>query len=161
MAVLLPQVEAVDLAKYILAIQGPMSHLKLQKLVYYVEAWHLVFQDKPLITEDFKAWVHGPVCLSLWHAAKDFSLLNGNIGVKAAGREAIIKRMESRLSKDQIELIKDVLKEYGDKPSHHLESLTHSERPWIEARGNLPPNEPSSAKIKKTTMKDYYRSKVG
>ena len=160
MAVLLPQIGAVDLAKYILAVQGPMSHLKLQKLVYYVDAWHLVFHDRAIVPEDFKAWVHGPVCLSLWHAAKDFSTLNGDITVKAARKDAIIKDMERRLSKDQVALIRDVLKEYGNKPAHHLESLTHAELPWREARGDLLAHEPSTNKIKKSTMKSYYRSRL-
>jgi uncharacterized phage-associated protein len=160
MAVLLPRVGAVDLANYILAVQGPMSHLKLQKLVYYVDAWHLVFHDSALVPEDFKAWVHGPVCLSLWHAAKEFSTLNGDIRIKPDRKEAVIRDFEPRLSTDQVALIKDVLKEYGSKPAHHLEALTHSEKPWLEARGGLLTHEPSSTKIKKTTMKDFYRSKL-
>jgi len=160
MAVLLPQIGAVDLAKYILAVQGPMSHLKLQKLVYYVDAWHLVFNEKALVPEDFKAWVHGPVCVPLWHAIKDFSTLNGEVQVKADHKDPVIKKVESKLGSDQLALIKDVLKEYGDKPAHHLENLTHAELPWKEARGGLPANEHSTTKIKKSTMKSYYRSRL-
>lgn len=39
-----------------------ISVLKLQKLLYYVEAWHAALKDKALFSNDFEAWAHGPVC---------------------------------------------------------------------------------------------------
>jgi uncharacterized phage-associated protein len=155
-----PQILAFDLAKYILAIHGAMSHLKLQKLLYYVDAWHLVFYDNALIPEDFKAWVHGPVCVAVWNEVKKLSVLKGEVCIKKDVKEEIITSVERQLNNDQVALIKGVLKEYGDKPDYHLEYLTHSETPWKEARGNLPPNEPSYKKIKKTTMQSFYRSRL-
>ena len=38
-----------------------ITQLKLQKLVYYADAWFLANFDEPLIKEDFEAWAHGPV----------------------------------------------------------------------------------------------------
>jgi uncharacterized phage-associated protein len=58
-------VSALFLSKYILSYV-PSTQLKLQKLVYYSEAWHLAYFERPLIPEDFEAWVHGPVVRSLW-----------------------------------------------------------------------------------------------
>ena len=40
-----------DVAAYILREQGAMSTWKLQKLVYYSLAWHLVWDDEPLFEE--------------------------------------------------------------------------------------------------------------
>ena len=37
-----------------------ITNKKLQKLLYYVEAWNLVYKSS-LIDDDFEAWVHGPV----------------------------------------------------------------------------------------------------
>ena len=48
--------EVLDVAAYILKKQGPMTAMKLQKLVYYCQAWSLVWQSKPLFPNDIEAW---------------------------------------------------------------------------------------------------------
>jgi uncharacterized phage-associated protein len=50
-----------DVAAYILEQRGPMSAMKLQKLVYYSQAWSLVWEDRPLFREEIQAWASGPV----------------------------------------------------------------------------------------------------
>ena len=60
-------IDAIVLSNYILKHYGPMSHLKLQKLLYYCDAYSLAYFDNPLIEDDFEAWVHGPVCRRLIH----------------------------------------------------------------------------------------------
>jgi hypothetical protein len=47
---------AHDFAAYVLAEQGEMTTWKLQKLVYYSQAWHLVWDGEPLFTERIEAW---------------------------------------------------------------------------------------------------------
>jgi uncharacterized phage-associated protein len=42
-----------------------ISNLKLQKLLYYSQAWHLAIFDRRLFPERFQAWVHGPVIPTL------------------------------------------------------------------------------------------------
>ncbi len=156
----LPHLNPVHLAAYVLAVQGPMSHLKLQKLIYYVEAWHLALYDQTLIDDDFKAWVHGPVCLDVWHAVKKFSVLSGEVRLKSGEAEKAKQRVEKLLTKDQKQLIADVLEEYGGKSAHYLECLTHAEQPWIEARAGIPDDQPSTNKMSKATMRRFYRSRL-
>lgn len=55
-----------DVADYILGSCGPMSAMKLQKLVYYAQAWSLVWDEQPLFPDDFEAWANGPVVRSLY-----------------------------------------------------------------------------------------------
>ena len=43
-----------------------ITNLKLQKLVYYAQAWHLALFDEPLFDDPIEAWVHGPVVSSLY-----------------------------------------------------------------------------------------------
>lgn len=45
------------------------------------------------------------------------------------------------LTSEQIETISAVLEFYGDMNPQELIDLTHKERPWLEARGKLYPNE--------------------
>jgi uncharacterized phage-associated protein len=49
-----------------------MTHLKLQKLIYFAQAWHLANTGEPLFSEEMQAWTHGPVVPSVWHKYKQF-----------------------------------------------------------------------------------------
>lgn len=60
---------------------------------------------------------------------------------------------------DQVELIDDILDEYGKRSAYYLECLTHEELPWREARKDMPVESPSSALISKATMKKFYSKK--
>ncbi|HRP36920.1 MAG TPA: DUF4065 domain-containing protein, partial [Candidatus Dojkabacteria bacterium] len=50
-----------------------ITNLKLQKLVYYADAWYLANYGDSLIQEDFQAWVHGPAIPALYGEYKHFS----------------------------------------------------------------------------------------
>ncbi|HUZ03805.1 MAG TPA: type II toxin-antitoxin system antitoxin SocA domain-containing protein, partial [Acidobacteriaceae bacterium] len=56
---------ASDIAKYFIASfqkkNKAISNLKLQKLLYYAQAWHLALYGSPLFSDSIEAWVHGPV----------------------------------------------------------------------------------------------------
>jgi uncharacterized phage-associated protein len=154
------KIEPVELAKYVIAKLGQVDHLKLQKLLYYIQSWHLVMFDKPLFDEDFKAWVHGPVLPSVWTELKDHSTLNTKVRIKASLAAAIKAGVEKKLLKEQLELINDVLAEYGPKSGYHLECLTHSEQPWQEAREGLAPDEKGSRRINKKIMRAFYLARL-
>jgi len=147
-------IDSSELTNYILAKGGSMNHLKLQKVLYYVEAWHLVFFNKSIVEDEFQAWVHGPVSKKLWNEVKNLSVLYSELEVSKP--EKIIKDVEEKLNQDQIDLINDVIKKYGKQSGYNLECLTHNELPWIEAREGLSPNAPSNNIISKKTMKKYY-----
>jgi len=59
-----------DVGRYILEKSGEITAMKLQKLLYYSQAWHLVWDERPLFTEDFQAWANGPVIPELYHMHK-------------------------------------------------------------------------------------------
>ena len=61
-------VRAIDVAAYILREQGKMPAMKLQKLVYYSQAWSLVWDDKSLFRDRIEAWANGPVIRNLYKA---------------------------------------------------------------------------------------------
>jgi uncharacterized phage-associated protein len=154
------KIDPILLAQYVLVRLKGADHLKLQKLLYYVQGWHLALFDKPLFDEDFKAWVHGPVLTSVWNELKDHSKLYTRVGVKDSHASKVVSAVKNTLSKDQLQLIEDVLQEYGTKTGYHLECLTHSEDPWRDARGNLPPDEKCSARISKSAMRKFYTARL-
>jgi uncharacterized phage-associated protein len=135
-----------DVAAYILARKGPMSAIKLQKLVYYSQAWSLVWDDTPLFPERIEAWAGGPVCLQLWeHHRGQFEL-----------RAPWPWGDPGRLSADEKATVDAVLDYYADKSAQWLSDLTHAERPWQEARKGLPPGARGSREITLDSMADYY-----
>ena len=151
-------VSATPLSYYILSYV-PSNQLKLQKLVYYSEGWHLAYFELSLIREDFEAWIHGPVVRSMWDDYKKTKCnMLTDLHLKDEDSEKIRNSFNKLLNPQQIELLSDVIKEYGDKSSYHLEALSHSEPPWREARNGYLPSERSEAIISKETMKNYYQS---
>ena len=67
-------VTVFDVAAYILANQPksrPITAWKLQKLVYYCQAWSLVWDEQPLFKEKILAWANGPVVKELYEQHKE------------------------------------------------------------------------------------------
>ncbi len=66
----MPTVGVHDVARYILewfdSKGEQISTWKLQKLVYYCQAWSLVWDDNILFPEEIQAWTDGPVCPALY-----------------------------------------------------------------------------------------------
>jgi len=137
-----------DVADYILAHLGPMSAMKLQKLVYYSQAWSLVWDDRELFSDDIEAWANGPVVRQLYDRHRGlFSLPPGFFGGDP-----------SALDTEQRETLKVVLGYYGDKDAQWLSDLTHIEAPWRDARANLPDGARSTRIITKAALAEYYGS---
>lgn len=124
-----------------------------------MEAWHLVNFEEPLLKEDFQAWVHGPVIPELYQKLKEFGFNNlevVNDEHETVDKEiaAIIKR--NNLTSDKVQFIYSVLDTYGSLTSFTLELLSHSEMPWIKARGNCTPHDRCTNIISKESMFEFY-----
>jgi len=140
--------KAIDVADYILERNGTMSAMKLQKLVYYAQAWHLVWEDKELFSEEIQAWANGPVvpCLYTIHQGT-FSLEPG-----------FFKGDTTSISDESKDVIERVLTFYGDKDAQWLSDLTHMEDPWKKARVGLTDGERGARTISSASMSEYYSS---
>ena len=129
----------------------PITNKKLQKLVYYAQAWSLVLNNKKLFNEPIEAWVHGPAVRSLYVQYKKFGF--------EPIREAI-KADTLNIPGKTKELLDTVWNAYGKLDAGYLEMLTHSEEPWREAREGLQSSESSGNEISPRTMKSYYFKKM-
>jgi uncharacterized phage-associated protein len=138
-----------DVAKYITEIAGEMSAMKLQKLMYYAQAWSLVWDEQPLFSNDFEAWANGPVLPELYARHR------GRFKVDAS----LFREADSgQLTPQERETIDKVLGFYGDKTAQWLSNLTHQEAPWLDARGDTPVGHSSTAIISQAAMHEYYSS---
>lgn len=135
-----------DVASYILKKLGPVTAMKLEKLVYYCQAWSLVWDDKPLFPQNIQAWANGPVVRDLYDKHKGRYMVNS-----WKGNPDVFKPEER-------ETIDRVLEFYGTKTSQWLSDLTHRESPWLEARQGLAPSERGNNVISHASMAEYYSS---
>lgn len=152
------QINAQMLADYILQKYGFMSHLKLQKLLYYCEGYHLAYFDYNLMPEEFEAWVHGPVCREVYDNLKGSSVLYTDLGFTGNHNPEV--ELNNILSSDQLHLLIDVLTELSTWTGLELENATHKELPWCEARKGLSPADRCENKISKETMKSFYKAEL-
>lgn len=142
-------VSALDVAAYILRQKGEMTAMKLQKLVYYCQAWSLVWDEAPLFSERIEAWANGPVVRELYESHRGLFYVDSIQGGNP-------DKLEAR----QKETIDSVLSYYGNRSAQWLSELTHAEDPWRIARerDGLAPMERGSAEITWADMDEYYGS---
>ena len=137
-----------DVAKYILTLADEevgdlISNLKLQKLVYYAQGFHLALFNEELFNERIEAWDHGPVAPPLYGEYKCY------------GAGAIPKSDDfdsSSLTDEQKELINEVYEVYGQFSAWKLRNMTHDETPWRDT--------PNSEIIEPSKMREYFLTQV-
>ena len=136
-----------DVAAYILEKSDPMTTWKLQKLVYYCQAWSLVWDGDQMFNEEIEAWANGPVCPVL------YGMHRGEFRIEE------LPRGNARvLTKDQSETVDAVLRAYGNRSPQWLSDLTHMEDPWRKARRGIPKGQRGDSVISKESMAEYYES---
>ena len=136
-----------DVAAYILKQQGRMSAMKLQKLVYYSQAWSLVWDDRPMFRERIEAWASGPVAPDL------YEIHRGRFDITTWP-----KGNPDALDATAKETVDIVLKHYGSHNAQWLSDLTHREDPWKNARRGLSAGDRGNKEITKETLMEYYSS---
>lgn len=136
-----------DVAAYILNCRGPLSAMKLQKLVYYSQAWSLVWDEKLLFEDQIQAWSNGPVVPVLYEKHRGmFSVCDWPDSNFAA------------LDANETETIDAVLDAYASLNAQALSDMTHREAPWREARIGLADGERGEREITTASMMEYYSS---
>ena len=139
---------ANDAARYILSLTDEecgelISHLKLQKLLYYAQGFHLAIFDMPLFEEHIVAWQHGPVVPKVWDAYRDY------------GSNPIPKPNDfdrDVISNDARGVIDEVYTVFGQYSAWKLRNMTYEEAPWAHAAMN--------EEITKASMMEYFKGQL-
>jgi uncharacterized phage-associated protein len=138
-----------DVAAAVLEHTGPVTSMKLQKLIYYCQAWHLVRTDSPLFEDRIEAWPQGPVVPAVYAKHRRRYMVSS----WDAGNAKLLDAAER-------ETLSWVLEKYSHLSAESLSKLTHIEPPWRIARGLSAPNEKSSEEISKLMLKYHYARQV-
>jgi uncharacterized phage-associated protein len=130
--------------------------LKLQKLLYYCEAWSQAFYGQAFTGELFQAWVHGPVNRTVYDRYKDSKVLYSDVTVSDVRPDFV----PEILSEGERSHVDSVLEAYGKFSGTELEQMTHREAPWVQARGNCRSSERCEDAIDPKLMGTYYRARI-
>lgn len=140
-----------------------MSHLKLQKVLYYIQSYHLAFFEKKQIFSDQpEAWVNGPVYRVVYDEFKQYGVYNPikfspEYDEKVNSRYQELKGMLD-LTEDQWNYLDSAYNHFAVKSHEELVIMTHRELPWNEARKGVGPFDYSNKKISFDTIYNYYHS---
>jgi uncharacterized phage-associated protein len=138
-----------DVAAAVVQRLGAMTAMKLEKLVYYCQSWHLARTGNALFSEAFEAWRQGPVAPALYRLHKRRYTLSSWEHGNAAN-----------LDDAQRTSIDWVVAEYGRFSAIELSRMTHNELPWRMARGGLPDSASCDAQIDLNIVKEFYSRQV-
>lgn len=128
---------ATDVAELIKSKMPGVDKLKLQKLVYYTQAWSLAWRRAPMFNDPIEAWRHGPVVRDVYEGKPGDA---------------------SRVQGDELTVVDVVLAHYGTHSGAWLRDLTHREPPWRDARKGLSPEQRSNRQIPLDSLRAFYRS---
>jgi uncharacterized phage-associated protein len=145
--------DVFDVANYILEISRDddfddgeyelISHMKLQKLIYFCQGFFLALHNQPLFSEPIEAWPHGPVCPKLYDTLKVY----GSSPITASVDPEKIKLADQEKS-----IIGMVYNAYGQYSASRLRKITHENGPWK--------NTLSRTEISQNVMTEYFESLI-
>lgn len=133
-----------------------LSVLKHQKILYYVQAWHLAFEGVPAFDGKFQAWIHGPVNREIYNTYKDKKYIYSDLSIKDIQDEKFYEKINTDLRTH----IDTIIESYSKFTATELELMTHEEEPWIKAREGYSPNARCEVNIDEELMRKYYSDRL-
>ena len=144
-------ITAKDVAEYFLdratgEADDLISNLKLQKLVYYAQGVHLVYQGEPMFSDSIQAWTPGPVVPALYHEYKGYG--DGPIPANPDFDPEVF-------TEKQLETLDAVYEAFGQYSAWKLRNMTYEEHPWKSAYARH-----AGSAISNASMFEYFNTIV-
>lgn len=137
-----------DLSAAILAETGEIATMRLHKLAFYAQSWHLAWDEELLTDAEFFAWGSGPVNPELHASHRGVFLI-----IDVPGDPAVF-------TEDQLESIHEVIKGYGGLRAYVLSDIVKNEAPWRDAWAGTPVGEKGRL-IEAAAMQEFYANLTG
>lgn len=142
---------AIEIAKKIVAKTNidegdSITNLKLQKLLYYQQGFHLAYFDEPLFNEGIEAWTHGPVVPEVYRTYKKYG--KGAIEIPEDTSDVI------DLSEEEESLFYDVYEAFNQYSATALVRMTHRETPWATTESD------QGVEISHEKMAEFFKTKM-
>lgn len=122
-----------------------ITQLKLQKLLYFIEAYYMASYDKNrLYKEDFNAWTYGPLCQKVYTEYKCY------MDLPIYEFSDNLPKLDDTITNS----IDDVYDIFGDVNTSDLIKITHMPgSPWYKTKKNC------NATISKIETKKWFKEK--
>lgn len=156
--------DVLDTSRYIIEYSNikdyGISNLKLQKILYFVQAYFLIQRGLPCFKEKIEAWDFGPVVPVAYKEFKKFAGMdiptmnyyivfnkNGSLDVKCAEFE------NDFISDEDKVLINKIVDKFSKYSATDLVNLTQHQTPWIDAI-----NPKQNGEITKESIFEYFKT---
>jgi uncharacterized phage-associated protein len=150
---------AYEVARYLVRLAAHdeepdyLTNLRLQKLLYYAQAWSLAMRDKPLFDDRIEAWASGPVVPSVLDRFV-------GLGQRSILPDDVDEERDIEMELEDVDFVASVWHSYKAFSPSQLRDMTREEDPWRNARGNRSPIETSDEEITCEAMRDYFSQAV-
>lgn len=138
--------DALIIAKYIVELSNKkgysISNLKLQKIMYFIQALFLIYKNEACFREEIEAWDYGPVVPEVYGKYKTY----GSAAIPYLGDD-----VSNKISKFDRTLIDKVVDFFSKYSASALVDLTHRQAPWKDAYIPYKKNV-----IPKKSIKEYF-----
>ncbi len=128
--------------------QDPLTNLRLQKLLYYAQAWSLIIRESELFPEEIEAWRWGPVVPAVYRRLSDGQ------GANHVCTDQFAQAHD--LAPEHAEFVRNVWEAYNPHSALELSRMTHKELPWLRAWGDRPADGTGSDPIRVEDMEEYF-----
>jgi len=145
--------QALEVARYLIKLAAAedepefLTHLRLQKLLYYVQGWSLAARNKPMFQERIEAWANGPVVRDVYPRFASY-------GRNPIPPDEIPEPVG--LNKEEAVFVEAVWGAYKQYSAGGLWNMTHKEAPWKDARGTLGPAERCTNEITRKALRAFF-----
>lgn len=151
--------EPINVARYLIKLAAAndgedadlLSQMRLHKLLYYAQGWHLALFGEPLFAARIEAWKHGPVITDLYPT---FSIYGANGIPEREGGDA------PQIGKETRAFLDSLWREYGRHSASALREMTHAESPWKDAWGDRPEGARCSEEITREALVAYFSKRA-
>jgi uncharacterized phage-associated protein len=146
--------QALSVAKELVTLslagdeKDPLTNLRLQKLLYYAQAWSLIVRESELFSDEIQAWRHGPVVPTVFR-----NLPDGH-GANQINSNAFATVPD--LQGDEAEFVRRVWEAYNQYSALQLSRMTHQEMPWRNAWGERPVDGTGNDPISIDHLEDFF-----
>jgi len=137
--------KATEIARFVVKISkaygDKITHLKLQKILYYIQGAYLALKNQPAFSDEILAWKLGPAVISVYSEYKQY------------GKKAIPYNSGAiEISPEDQKFIEEIYKRYRGYTAGQLVDKTHREAPWESTA--------DSDVISNDSIKEYFSSTV-
>ena len=127
-----------EIAKYVIRFCNDrnysISNLKLQKILYFIQAEFLIETEQPCFEDRIEAWDFGPVVPNVYFEYRVY----GGSNIPCTTTSQMIRTFSRRVR----ELIDGIVDQCAQYSASTLVDITHSQSPWIDAYNRPGHNNP-------------------